>query len=76
MFFILNLHYQAKLGLKDKGHAIKGLVVCNSLDVSAWGSTIKELTLLSTVPMMIRKITFSVDYNYWLKRLNTNQNLF
>ena len=26
-------HYHAQLGLPDKGRAIKGLVVCNSLDL-------------------------------------------
>ncbi len=26
-------HYHAQLGLPDKGHAIKGLVVCNSWDL-------------------------------------------
>ncbi len=26
-------HYYAKLGLQDKGLAIKGLVVCNSWDI-------------------------------------------
>ena len=34
-------HYLAQLGLQNKGRGIKGLVVCNSLDVSALGPTIK-----------------------------------
>ena len=29
--------YHAQLGLPDKGRAIKGLVVCNNLDLEAWG---------------------------------------
>ena len=28
--------YHAQLGLPDKGHAIKGLVVCNSWDLEPW----------------------------------------
>ena len=28
--------YQAQLGLLDIGRAIKGLVVCNSLDLEPW----------------------------------------
>ena len=28
-------HYHAQLELPDKGHAIKGLVVCNSWDLEA-----------------------------------------
>ena len=38
----LNRHsllYRAQLGDHDKSRAIKGLVVCNSLDVSAIGPT-------------------------------------
>ena len=30
-------HYLAQLGLPDKGREIKGLVVCNSCDISAFG---------------------------------------
>ena len=33
-------HHHAPLGLYEKGHATKGLVICNSWDVSAIGSTI------------------------------------
>ena len=29
-------HYHAQLGLPDKGPAINGLVVCNSLDLEPW----------------------------------------
>ena len=36
-------HYHAKLGLAEKGSAIKGLVVCNSWDL-------EPFNLLLTVP--------------------------
>ncbi len=29
-------HYHAQLGIPKKGHAIKGLVVCNSWDLEPW----------------------------------------
>ena len=29
-------HYHAQLGLRDKGRAIKGLVVCNGWDLEPW----------------------------------------
>ena len=36
----LATHYNAQLGLSDKGHAILRLVVCINLDNSALGPTI------------------------------------
>ena len=33
-----------------------------------------EKNMYCTSPMMIHKITLSVDYNYWLKRLETHLN--
>ncbi len=43
--------YHAQLGLPDKGHAIKGLVVCNSWDLEPWGPANRsDPRLLSTVP--------------------------
>ena len=44
-------HYHAQLGLQDKGRAIKGLVVCNSLGSRALGPAKRSgPSLLSTVP--------------------------
>ena len=39
-------HYYAKIGTQEKGHAIKGLVVCNGWDVKVndLEPTIKILT--------------------------------
>ena len=34
-------HYHAQLGHPDKDHAIKGLVICNIMYVSALGPTFK-----------------------------------
>ena len=43
--------YHAQLGLSDKGHAIKGLVVSNSWDLEPWDLAKRSgPRLLSTVP--------------------------
>ncbi len=43
-------YYHAHLGIPDKGRTIKGLVVCNSLDVSLIGPAYRSSpTLLSTL---------------------------
>ena len=48
----------AELGLTDKDRAINGLVVCNSLYVSAWGSTVKfrKSTHNNEMPIFHRKL--------------------
>ncbi len=54
--------YHAQLGLPDKGHAIKELVVCNSWDLEPWDLLKRSgPRLLSTVPWGMTRIEINMD---------------
>ncbi len=69
--------YHAQLGLPDKGHAIKGLVVCNSWDLEPWellnGLALgcyqpspEELIVLSRKIILLYKINLNHCLNLYI----------